>query len=202
MAPTPANSTSYLQQGRIVLRVTPTYVSGNFFIQAQVELVGNQCQTSGAQCLNAGVADTDDFWIRLGQWNVWDFKFGRFEGWELYHTGMGLDINTLERLGAITTDKGNNPLQPPLYYDYGASYLHDRPAGVGEGYLAFHWFPLEYLRFEVLGALGADQFTSNNVQQSGGHNIIGGRPSGILDLGWLKLKGATSTKGGRGPRSS
>jgi len=41
-----ANSTTYLQQARAVLRVTPTYVSGRFFIQAQAELVGNGCQTN------------------------------------------------------------------------------------------------------------------------------------------------------------
>jgi len=75
-----ANSTTYLQQARAVLRVTPTMSAGRFFIQAQAELVGNGCQTTGTTCLNAGTVSTDDLWLRIGQWNVWDLKVGRFGG--------------------------------------------------------------------------------------------------------------------------
>jgi hypothetical protein len=50
--------------------------------------------------------------------------FGRFEAWEIYHRGMGLDINTQERLGAF--DVNSSP--PDIY---GATYLFDRPARSG-----------------------------------------------------------------------
>ena len=145
------NTSMWLQQGRAVLRVTPTYTSGSFFIQGQVEVVGNQCQAASNVCTQSGTVDTDDLWIRVGQWNAWDLKVGRFEGWELYHTGMGLDINTLERQGAQQkgfTTPGD--LQAPDYY--GTNWLHDRPsAGLGVGYLAFHAYPTERFRFELLG---------------------------------------------------
>jgi len=176
------NTSMWLQQGRAVLRVTPTYTSGRFFIQGQVEVVGNQCQAASNVCTQSGTVDTDDLWIRVGQWNAWDLKVGRFEGWELYHTGMGLDINTLERQGAQQkgfTTPGD--LQAPDYY--GTNWLHDRPsAGLGVGYLAFHAYPTERFRFELLGELGADDTTNQ------GYTYLGGRPSVILDQGWLKLK--------------
>jgi hypothetical protein len=181
-APRSPSTQMYLQQGRAVLRVTPTYTNGRFFIQGQVEMVGNQCQVAGNVCLQASTFDTDDLWIRVGHWNLWDLKVGRFEGWELYHTGMGLDINTLERLGA---QRNGTPapadLQTPNYY--GVNYLHDRPsAGLGVGYVALHLYPTEILRFEMLGELGTDNSTQD------GQNYLGVRPSAILDMGWLKIK--------------
>ena len=94
------NTTMSFQQGRSVLRLTPAYVSGNLFVQAQMELVGNLCQATTTICLTSGTFTTDDLWIRFGAWNVWDLKVGRFEAWEVYHTGMGLEPYTLERLGA------------------------------------------------------------------------------------------------------
>jgi hypothetical protein len=179
--PATPNTTRWLQQGRAVLRVTPTYTSGRFFIQAQAELVANECQTDSPDCQQAKAFNTDDMWLRFGHWRVWDLKVGRFEGWELYHTGMGLDINTLERLGAQKTDKGVNPALPVPDY-YGASFLQYRRTGLGIGYAAFHWYPLDYLRFELLTELGTNQSTST------GKNYLGARPAGILDLGWMKLK--------------
>jgi hypothetical protein len=182
-----ANTVMWLQQGRAVLRLTPTYVRGDFFIQGQVELVGNQCQQGGGTtsvCQTAGTFDTDDLWIRFGQWNKWDVKVGRFEGWEVYHTGMGLDINTMERLGAH-----NSGLAPPAEIGsvpdfYGVSYLQYRPAeGLGVGYIAAHLYASPVLRFELLGELGTNDITSGQ-----GYTYLGARPTIILDLGWLKAK--------------
>ena len=48
-----------------------------------------------------GIVDADDVWVRIGQWRKWDLMLGRFEAFEIYHRGMGLDINTQERLGAF-----------------------------------------------------------------------------------------------------
>jgi hypothetical protein len=184
-APQLSPTTMYLQQGRAVLRATPTYASGNFFIQGQVELVGNLCQAQGSTiCNDAGTFNTDDLWIRVGHWNVWDLKVGRFEGWELYHTGMGLDVNTLERLGATNIAITNAPSNLDAPQFYGVNYLHDRPsAGMGVGYIALHAYPTQTLRFELLSELGTDNSRNNQ-----GHNYLGGRPSAIFDLGWLKLK--------------
>jgi hypothetical protein len=175
----------WLQQGRGVLRVTPAYVSGNFFIQAQVELVGNQCQQAGgttSSCQTFGTFDTDDLWIRLGHWNLWDFKVGRYEAWEIYHTGMGLDINTMERQGATMGPivPGNIAAAPAFY---AVNYLHDRPsAGLGVGYAALHLYPTSNLRFELLSELGTDDSTG------AGYVYTGGRPAVILDLGVFKAK--------------
>jgi hypothetical protein len=181
-SPLVMNATRYLQQARAVLRVTPTYASGRFFIQAQAELVGSGCQSVGSdkECDEKGkstVVDTDDLWLRVGHWNIWDLKVGRFEGWEIYHTGMGLDINTLERRGALLS----TGQAPPDYY--GVNFLHDRPKGSGVGYIALHGYPTSFLRMEVLTELGTDKVAST------GDNYIGTRPVAILDLGWVKLKG-------------
>ena len=167
-----------LQQARAVVRATPTYALGNFFIQAQAELVGNNAQTK-SQSSNVGLVDIDDLWIRIGRWNQWDIKAGRFEGWELYHTGMGLDMNTLERRGA-TQEVGGTDLLVPDYY--GVSYLHYRPSGEGMGNVALHLYPSEILRFELLGRVGTTDSQANGLNQ------VGARPLAILDLGWLKFK--------------
>lgn len=156
-----------LQQGRFLLRITPTYTSDDWFVQAQAELVANKDQTQ----TQPAVVDTDDFWIRVGQWNAWDVMVGRFEAFEVYHLGMGLDLNTEERRGAYDTASA-----PPDLY--GASFLFYRPGGAGNA--AFHLYPTSNLRIELLGQLGTD----------GGFNSIGGRPAMVYDLGWLKLKGA------------
>jgi hypothetical protein len=76
-----------LQQGRVLLRVTPTYTHGDWFVQAQAELVANKDQSSR----QPDIADADDVWLRVGNWKKFDVQFGRFEGWEVYHFAMGLD---------------------------------------------------------------------------------------------------------------
>ena len=43
-----------------MLRLTPAYVSGSLFAQAQVELVGNLCQATSTICLTSGTFSTDD----------------------------------------------------------------------------------------------------------------------------------------------
>ncbi len=157
------------QQGRMLLRVTPTYSFADWFVQGQVELVGTENQT--IQRSDVGGADTDDLWLRIGQWNKWDFQVGRFEGWEVFHLGMGLDQNTFERQGAI------GPGDPAVSY-YGLTDNQFRAAGAA-GNAAVHYYPLPFLRFEALGTVGS--FSSGPV--------VATRPVGILDFGWLKLKG-------------
>ena len=159
-----------LQQGRLLVRVTPTYSLGDFFVQAQAELVSNKDQSLSQNSI-PNQADADDVWARIGAWRKWDVMLGRFEAFEVYHRGMGLDINTEERQGAF--DDVNRP--PDIY---GATYLFDRPARPGN--VAFHGYPTPWLRFELLAQYGG----------LGPYNEIGGRPAAVYDIGWLKVKAA------------
>jgi hypothetical protein len=156
--------TRWLQEGRFVLRATPTYSDGPWFVQGQAELVAGKDQSPTPR------VDADDVWVRAGRWNSFDIQVGRFESWEIYHYGMGLDLYTLERRGAEISSSA-----PPGIY--GATFMFERPADVGN--IAAHVYPTDFLRFELLGQIG-----------NTGLNTMGVRPAAILDFGWLKLKGA------------
>ena len=186
------NSSMFVGQGRGLLRVTPAYVHEGFFVQGQAELVGNLCQTASVNntVCNTGTFTTDDLWIGFGQRNLWDVKVGRFEGWEVYHLGMGLDPYTLERMGAgMFGVDSHTGLEAPSFY--GVNYLHDRPTdGLAVEHAALHVYPLEYLRFELLAKLGADNYRADSSTGPGAAaaTYLGGRPTAILDIGWLKFK--------------
>jgi hypothetical protein len=188
------DSRMFFQQGRGVLRVTPTYVSDRFFIQGQAELVGNICQTAdpGNSVCNTNTFATDDLWIRFGHWNIWDLKVGRFEGWEIYHLGMGMDPYTFERLGpGMFGAGGNNPASPAVNVPalYGVDYMRDRPAeGLAVGDVALHFYVLDFLRFEVLTKLGVDNYQDNKLTGSADSTYFGERDTAILDFGWIKFK--------------
>ncbi len=161
------------QQARLLLRVTPTYSLGDgWFIQGQAELVATEDQTITRS--DVGGADTDDLWLRIGKWHKWDLTIGRYEGWEVFHLGMGLDQNTFERKGAY----GDGDKYNPVFY--GVTDNQFRPAGAA-GNVAFHYYPTRYLRFEILSTVGS----------IGSSPVLSTRPVAILDLGWLKLKAAT-----------
>ena len=164
-----------IQQARLVFRATPTYSIGNgWFVQGQAELVATEDQTITRS--QTGGADTDDLWLRIGQWNKWDFTIGRYEGWEVFHLGMGLDLNTFERGGAFGPGEGN--LNPAFY---GLTDNQYRPPGA-IGNAAFHIYPTRYLRFELLGAAGSN--TSGMITTAV-------RPVAVFDMGWIKLKAGT-----------
>jgi len=190
------NSSLFVGQGRGLLRVTPAYVRDGFFIQGQAELVGNLCQTANMfnTVCGADALTTDDLWIRFGQWNLWDVKVGRFEGWEVYHLGMGLDPNTLERMGArMFGVDSTTGLEAPSFY--GVNYLHDRPTdGLGVGYAALHAYATQWLRFEGLLKLGTDNYrndvTSTGITATGNpaSTYFGERLTAILDVGSSEFK--------------
>jgi hypothetical protein len=161
----------FLQEARAVLRVTPTYTRGDFFIQAQAELVANKDQSVDQSSTGGSTVDTDDLWVRFGSWKLWNIQLGRYPVWEVYHLGMGLDLNTLERKGP-TDDTNGAPVDPYL-----VSFAGFRPAGLG--FVSAHIYPTSKFRMELLGEIGNE-----------GGNTLGGRPSAILDLGWVKLKAA------------
>jgi hypothetical protein len=160
------NLHDWRQQGRFVGRITPTFSTRDgWFAQAQGELVLNSSSDTG---VSMHAENTDDLFVRIGKWHLLDITAGRFQGWEIYHFGMGLDLNTLERDGARSD--GN---QPPGIY--GVTYLWDRMDGPGK--VAAHLYPTDYLRFELQGVVG-----------SNAANQMGVRPVAILDFGWVKLK--------------
>ena len=161
----------WLQQGRFLLRVTPTWSDGKYFVQAQAEMVANRDQTQ-TQPIQA---DVDDIWVKFGQWKAWDLQVGRYEAWEVYHFGMGMDLFTLERNGA--TDAVYTV--PTIY---GLTYAFYRPNGIGAA--ALHLYPTKNLRFELSTQEG------NEESQNG----LAARPVLIYDVGWMKLKGGWEYK--------
>jgi hypothetical protein len=169
-------------QARFVLRATPTYsTEKGWFAQGQGELVLNGSQPAVA----ANQFATDDLYIRGGKWNLFDVTAGRFQGWEVYHVGLALDLNTFERLGPKVA------LAPPSEAQiYSLSHYWDRPTGPGN--LAFHFYgpkPVEFLRAEVLAQEG-------NVSGNVG---LGVRAVGIVDWGMALPSGnriSVKVKGG------
>lgn len=157
----------WANQGRGVLRVTPAYTTRDgWFVQGQIESVANiEQQVTGS----GNIGTVDDMFVRAGKWNVFDVTVGRYQGWEVYHYGMGLDLNTLERTGASLPDLAAKAI-------YGLDTYWDRPwAGLGN--YAAHVYVTDYFRFEALGQIGTQ-----------GANVRGTRPVAVLDLGYLKVK--------------
>jgi hypothetical protein len=150
----------WLQQGRFMLDVTATHSWHRFFAEAKGQLLAHVEEIPGDEYI-----DTDDAWLRVGMWDLWDVQFGRFEGWEVYHKGEGLERDTLEDKGAFDG--------PDIYE---VNYAFYRQNGFGQA--AAHVYPLPWLRFEVGTVFGNEL----------GFNSYGVRPVGIVDLGWLKLK--------------
>ena len=162
-----------ISQARAVLRFSPTFsTTDGWFAQGQWEAVGH----GDMLVRNSNLASTDDLYVRVGKWNVFDITAGRFQGWEIAnHYGMALDINTLERDGAVIEAQPAKPVPA-----YGLTYFWDRTDG-RLGHYAVHAYPFEFLRFEMLAELGSG--TAGVVRQT---NF---RPSGIFDLGFVKVKG-------------
>jgi hypothetical protein len=176
LAPAQASQKRLAMQSRGVLRVTPTYSTpSGWFAQAQAEIValGDQALDTGTNVMGF----TDDAYVRVGKWDLIDIQVGRFQAWEIAnHYGMGLDINTLERDGAVIDSQTEKPKDA-----YGLTYFWDRADGRMGNY-AIHVYPFQQFRLELLGQFGA----GTNLGQAIQTNF---RPSGIIDFGFLKLKG-------------
>ena len=179
------HNTLLFGQGRFALRITPTYSNGSWFAQAQAELIANLNQYD----TQPKVADTDDMWVRTGVWNTWDLTVGRFEAFPVYHLGMGLDLNTDERIGAYDGSHNQNSVPQPylvsyLYYrpslttNVADIALHLYPAGMVSGSSFFAKYFARPIRFELLAQWGNDGTTDQ----------IGGRPAIIYDLGFFKAR--------------
>jgi hypothetical protein len=85
------NSSIWFQQGRALLRLTPAYVSGRMFAQAQMELVGNLCQATNPDLHERGHLHDRRPLRPIRRMERLGLKFGRFRAWEVYHFGMGMD---------------------------------------------------------------------------------------------------------------
>jgi hypothetical protein len=176
LAPAQASQKRLAMQSRGVLRVTPTYSTpSGWFAQAQAEIValGDQALDTGTNVMGF----TDDAYVRVGKWDLIDIQVGRFQAWEIAnHYGMGLDLNTLERDGAVIDSQTEKPKDA-----YGLTYFWDRADGRMGNY-AIHFYPIKQLRFEALGQFGA----GTNLGQAIQTNFRG---ASIVDLGFIKLKG-------------
>jgi hypothetical protein len=165
--PSEVDQREYRMQGRLTFRVSSVYNRPNdWFLQSNTELVANTEQNN----LSTNYVDVDEAWIRAGKWKWGDVTVGRLQGFEVYHFGMGLDLNTFERGGAQSLNR--SPAQP-----YVVDELWDR--GVNNGAIALHWYYPEWLRLELLTRLGV----------SGQGTLLGFRPAGVLDFGFVKAKG-------------
>jgi hypothetical protein len=167
-----AKGKQFVQQSRFVLRMTPTWTDpkSQFFVQVQTEFVGAQ---ETPQASPTSLWSVDDAWIRFGKWKLFDVLLGRFQAWEVYHYGMGLDLFTLERSGANDASQGS-AAAPQIY---GLTYMYLRQDAVGQG--AIHLYPTDWLRFEVGFQYG---FATS------GANTYGVRPVGIAELGPFRIK--------------
>jgi hypothetical protein len=172
-----ADQNRWTTQTRGGLRVTPTYnAKDDWFVQGNGEFIVHGDMRADP---STGVlSTTDDLWVRVGKWNLFDVTVGRFQGWEIAnHYGMALDQNTLERSGAwIVSSSLPRPTE-----GYGLTYFWDRQDYLLGGY-ALHVYPTKFLRGEILSHIGSGNATSNPYQ-------IDVRPSAIFDIGWVKLKG-------------
>ena len=134
--------------------------------------VGTGDPTIGRQTV--GGADTDDLWLRIGKWNRWDVQFGRFEGWEVFHLGMGLDFNSFERAGAVAS--GN-----PSISFYGVTDNQFRPGGSVGKMPRGTTIPSRSCASRLLGMAGPLPAAP----------AYAARPVANLDSGWVKLKVGT-----------
>jgi hypothetical protein len=154
----------FRMQGRLTFRVSGVYNRPNdWFLMTNTEFVANTEQNNS----NTNYVDVDDAYLRGGKWKWADVTVGRLQGFEVYHFGMGLDLNTYERLGAASFSK--TPVQP-----YAVDDLWDR--GVNNGAVALHWYYPEFLRLEMLTRMGV----------SGQGTLIGFRPAAVIDFGMVK----------------
>jgi len=155
-------------QGRLTFRVSPVYnFENDWFAQSRIEFVAITEQQHEA----GKYVDVDEAWVRVGRWKRFDATVGRTQGFEVYHFGMGLDLNTQEREGARSSAGAT------VQQAYALTELWDR--GINNGALALHWYTPQWLRLELLGRMGI----------AGAGNDAGVRPAAILDFGFLKFKG-------------
>ncbi len=141
--------------GRMVLAATAQQNFGDFFGRARVEFLGLVNEMSKGQY----EPHTLDAYAMFGN-KVFDIQVGRFLPWEIYHRGQGIELYTPEEAGAGGA--------PALYWlDYGRKHFNEA------GQAAVHFYPFDWLGFEVSGVYG----------QENSQNYYGVRPALALRFG-------------------
>jgi len=149
-------------QGRFVLGATYAQQLGDYFALARAQLMGLVNEFAKSQYEPHAL----DVYVKAGHRQWWDVQVGRFLAWEVYHRGQGIELFTAEEAGAFGG--------PTLYWlDLTRGYMNEA------GQLAVHFYPLDWLRFEVAGVYG----------QQNNQNNVGGRPVFVLDWKGLEVRG-------------
>lgn len=154
----PDQNSAYMT-GRFVLGAAYARQFGGLSAMAKVELLGlvNEFTKSAYE------PHTLDAYVKVGT-KSWDVQIGRFLAWEVYYRGQGIELYTAEEAGALGA--------PNLYLlDYTRGLLNE------PGQAAVHWFPTNWLSFELAGVYG----------QSSQDNFFGGRPVVDVKLGGFEL---------------
>jgi hypothetical protein len=166
----------YDLRGRFVIGPTVKYrFGGNWFVRARGEGVLWVRETNTYQ-INA-----DDVFGQVGQRERWDFKFGRFRLWRVYHKGLGFDLFTLEDIGACQpTGSGCSQSVTTNFapHTYEVSMIYDRETA---GHAAVHLYPAKFLGFEMGGAYGATD---------AGQDLIGTRFAAVGHASFLRASAA------------
>lgn len=166
---------AYLQ-GRFVLGAGVSRTFGDYFGAAKVEFIGFVNEFAKSQY----EPHTLDSYVRIGHKKWWDFQIGRFLAWEVYHRGQGIEFWTAEEAGALGG--------PALYWlDLTRGYRNES----GQG--ALHFYPFEFLKFEVAGVYGQENnqnnfgvrpvahFTWKDFQVIAGYEMLALRPQTAAD---------------------
>jgi len=145
------------QAGRFELAADYIKEYGNFYSKARAKFAVNSNYVSASTSPEKIGFIPLDSYIELGLKNnslgnkdgqFLDVRFGRFEGWELYHTGMGLDQYSDELRGGSYID----PRIPGIYeLNTVRGYFNN-----GQGQAAMHFYFTDIFKFELAGSFGVD----------------------------------------------
>jgi hypothetical protein len=159
-----ADGTFQDHRGRFVVGPMLHVDIGSLFFEATGQLVAWVKNDVGNPLIGA-----DDVWGKIGKQNSWDIQVGRFESWRVYQKfpvrshdlgpefhsrGIGestgaFDLFTLEDTGALRQFPVSNQQFYPDIYEVSHILLREEAGSV-----AFHYFPLANLSFELLGKYG------------------------------------------------
>jgi len=173
-----ANQKTVLSEGRGLLRFTPTYSSGKL-LRPGTGGAGREPKSSRCRSSPRSSTWTTSGFVQ-GRWKSWDVQLGRFEAFEVYHFGMGLDINTLERNGATGDQDAVSTRRVRARRERQYRVPPERRPN-----LAIHAYPTDFLRVEMLGQLGLDQAAT--------FDTVGARPAVVFGCRLAEDQGGGAT---------
>lgn len=168
-------------RGRFVLGAMLDHPFGDsgYYLRATGQLVGWVREKEQRYQINV-----DDVYGEVGKRGLWDLRIGRFMTWRVYHKGLGYDLYTLEDQGASRSPGIGNGDFVVHTYEADYIYLRNSPYVNGEvaGRAAAHFYPAEFLGFELTAAYG--------LAQAEAANTLGGRLAADVNLGFLRVTAA------------